>query len=59
MRDQIAQIPESAWQTLPDYPDDGEAQIAETTYDGKRMIVWPEELSNAKPRFPTPPWNQR
>ena len=27
--------------------------------DGKRMIVWPDELANAKPRFPTPPWNQR
>ena len=27
--------------------------------DGKRMIVWPEELANAKPRYPTPPWNQR
>jgi len=27
--------------------------------DGKRLIVWPEELANAKARFPTPPWNQR
>jgi branched-chain amino acid transport system substrate-binding protein len=27
--------------------------------DGKRLIVWPEELSNAKARFPTPAWNQR
>jgi branched-chain amino acid transport system substrate-binding protein len=27
--------------------------------DGKRMIVWPEELSNGKAHFPTPPWNQR
>jgi branched-chain amino acid transport system substrate-binding protein len=27
--------------------------------DGKRIIVWPEELSNGKARFPTPPWNQR
>ena len=27
--------------------------------DGKRMIVWPEELGNAKPRYPTPAWNQR
>jgi hypothetical protein len=37
--EQIQAIPESAWQTLADYPKDGEAQIAETTYDGKRMIV--------------------
>ena len=27
--------------------------------DGKRAIVWPEELAPDKPRFPTPPWNQR
>jgi len=27
--------------------------------DGKRVIVWPEDLTSAKSRFPTPPWNQR
>jgi branched-chain amino acid transport system substrate-binding protein len=27
--------------------------------DGKILIVWPDELSNGKARFPTPPWNQR
>ena len=27
--------------------------------DGKKAIVWPENLAPAKPRFPTPPWNQR
>jgi branched-chain amino acid transport system substrate-binding protein len=27
--------------------------------DGKRAIVWPEELAPNTPRFPTPPWNQR
>jgi branched-chain amino acid transport system substrate-binding protein len=27
--------------------------------DGKRIIVWPEELAQGKPRFPTPPWSQR
>lgn len=27
--------------------------------DGKIQIVWPDELSNGKVRFPTPPWNQR
>jgi branched-chain amino acid transport system substrate-binding protein len=27
--------------------------------DGKKAIVWPEELAAGKPRFPTPPWNQR
>jgi branched-chain amino acid transport system substrate-binding protein len=27
--------------------------------DGKKSIVWPEELAPGKPRFPTPPWSQR
>ena len=27
--------------------------------DGKKAIVWPEELAAGKARFPTPPWNQR
>lgn len=36
---QIQAIPEGAWQTLADYPKDGEAQIAETAYGQKRMIV--------------------
>ena len=32
-------IDESAWQTVTDYPKDGEAQIAETAYGGRRLIV--------------------
>ena len=35
----IAQIPESAWRRLADYSDDGEAQIAETSAGGRRLIV--------------------
>jgi branched-chain amino acid transport system substrate-binding protein len=27
--------------------------------DGKKVIVWPEELAPGKPRFPTPQWSQR
>ena len=27
--------------------------------DGKKVIVWPEELAADSPRFPTPPWNQQ
>jgi hypothetical protein len=27
--------------------------------DGKRVIVWPEDLAPGKPRFPTPPWRER
>jgi hypothetical protein len=35
----IEAIPESAWQPLPDYPDDGEAQITETTLGQRRLVV--------------------
>jgi branched-chain amino acid transport system substrate-binding protein len=27
--------------------------------DGRKVIVWPEELAPDKPRFPTPPWSRR
>ncbi len=27
--------------------------------DGKRVVVWPDELGSGKPRYPTPPWSQR
>jgi branched-chain amino acid transport system substrate-binding protein len=27
--------------------------------DGKKVVVWPDELATGKPRYPTPPWNQR
>ena len=27
--------------------------------DGKKVVVWPDELAPGKPRFPTPPWSQR
>ncbi len=27
--------------------------------NGKKVILWPEELAPGKPRFPTPPWSQR
>ena len=27
--------------------------------DGKKAIVWPDDLAPGKPRFPTPPWSQR
>lgn len=35
----VDQIPETAWQTVSDYPKGGEAQIAETFYGGRRLIV--------------------
>jgi branched-chain amino acid transport system substrate-binding protein len=27
--------------------------------DGKKVIVWPEDLAPGRARFPTPPWSQR
>lgn len=27
--------------------------------DGKRVIVWPDELAGGKPRYPTPEWGKR
>ncbi len=27
--------------------------------DGKRVIVWPDDLASGKARYPTPGWNQR
>ena len=39
VRELVAQIPEQAWTTIDDYPDTGEAQIAETALDGRRLIV--------------------
>jgi len=27
--------------------------------DGKKVVVWPDDLAQGKARFPTPPWNQR
>jgi len=38
IREAVEAIPEHAWQTI-DYPDEGEAQIAETSYRGRRLIV--------------------
>jgi hypothetical protein len=46
--DAIASIPESDWQELADYPVAGEAQIAETTYADKRMIVRRTRLLGAQ-----------
>jgi hypothetical protein len=39
VRAAVEAIDEDAWQTIEDYPDEGEAQIAETVYGGRRLIV--------------------
>ena len=44
----IAAIPESDWQPLPDYPDDGEAQIAQTMIGHQRLVVRRTRLLGAQ-----------
>jgi Transposase DDE domain group 1 len=39
IRNAVEAIDELAWQTIEDYPEEGEAQIAKTTYGGRRLIV--------------------
>jgi len=39
MAERISQIPESAWQPVPDYPETGICELAETTYGDRRLIV--------------------
>ncbi len=37
--ERIAQIPEDAWRPVPDYPERGICELAETTYGGRRLVV--------------------
>jgi Transposase DDE domain group 1 len=39
MAERIAEIPEDAWQPVPDYPETGICELAETTYGDRRLIV--------------------
>jgi Transposase DDE domain group 1 len=39
IREAVDALEESAWQRVEDYPKEGEAQIAETAYRGRRLIV--------------------
>jgi hypothetical protein len=39
VRAAIEQIDETAWSTLPDYPETSIAQIAETTLKGRRLVI--------------------
>jgi branched-chain amino acid transport system substrate-binding protein len=27
--------------------------------NGKQVVVWPDDVTSGKPRFPSPPWSQR
>src|SRR4029077_20025163 len=51
----IKAIPESAWEPLEDYSQDGEAQIAETTAHGRRLIVRRTRLIGPQAEF-WPDW---
>jgi hypothetical protein len=44
----IAEIDESSWQTLADYPEEGEAQIAETMVGQGRLVVRRTRLLGAQ-----------
>jgi hypothetical protein len=48
VRAAVEAIDEDAWQRIADYPDDGEAQIAETTFGGRRLIVRRTRLLGAQ-----------
>lgn len=48
VRAAIAEIPEGDWRPVEDYPDTGEAQIAEATLAGRRLIVRRTRLIGAQ-----------
>jgi hypothetical protein len=48
VRAAVEAIPEHAWTKIADYPDEGEAQIAETVYGGRRLIVRRTRLLGAQ-----------
>jgi len=37
----------------------GQKAVAIQWQDGKQVVVWPDEMTSGKARFPTPPWSQR
>jgi hypothetical protein len=48
VRGAVEAIPEDVWTRVPDYPEGGEAQIAETVYGGRRLIVRRTRLLGAQ-----------
>ena len=55
IRQAVEAIDEQAWQKVEDYPADGEAQIAETTYAGRRLVVRRTRLLGAQAKL-WPDW---
>lgn len=51
----IAAIPDDAWVSI-DYTPDGEAQVAETTYNGRRLIVRRTRLTGKAQQKLWPDW---
>jgi len=37
----------------------GQKAVAIQWQDGKQVVVWPDEMTSGKARFPTPPRSQR
>src|SRR5436190_7473347 len=37
----------------------GSRAVTTQWQDGKQVVVWPDAVATAKPRFPTPAWDQR
>jgi Transposase DDE domain group 1 len=54
IREAVEAIPEDAWQTIA-YPEEGEAQIAETRHGGRRLIVRRTRLLGAQAQL-WPDW---
>ena len=63
VRDQLLKLETRTF--FGDYRVDGDGfQIAHKMVmfqwqDGKKVTVWPDDLANGKPRYPTPGWGQR
>jgi hypothetical protein len=54
-KDRIEQIPETAWLTVADYPDTGEAQVAEIAFGDWRLIARRTRLAGAQAQL-WPDW---
>jgi len=63
VRDQLLKLETRTF--FGDYKVDGDGfQVAHKMVmfqwqDGKKVTVWPDDLANGKPRYPTPGWGQR
>jgi hypothetical protein len=55
IREAVDAIDESAWQTIDDYPTQGEAQIAETPFGERRLVIRRTRLVGAQAQL-WPDW---